>query len=113
MDRTFRGISRYVSAGGMQQLSNLTISPLPLSLRNVSALSQSGSWRKSVVGAAQRADGTPRFYRGRFTVAAGDLGDTFVTLRGWGKGQIFVNGHNVQRYWSSAGPQYERNHIDL
>ena len=29
-----------------------------------------------------------------------------MTLHGWGKGQIFVNGHNVQRYWSSIGPQY-------
>jgi beta-galactosidase len=101
MDFTFRGIRRWVNVAG-QQLANWTIAPLPLS--NVSALGQSFRWRKSAASTAK--DGIPRFYRGRFSVLPGELADTFVTLPGWGKGQIFVNGHNVQRYWSSLGPQY-------
>ena len=100
MDFTFRGIKRWVNVAG-QQLANWSIAPLPLS--NVSALTQSSQWRKSDTTIA--ADGSPRFYRGRFS-ASGAVADTFVTLHGWGKGQIFVNGHNVQRYWSSIGPQY-------
>ncbi len=26
-------------------------------------------------------------------------GDTFLDLRGWGKGVVWVNGHNLGRYW--------------
>lgn len=31
-------------------------------------------------------------------------GDTFLDLRGWGKGVLWVNGHNLGRFWQ-AGPQ--------
>ena len=48
----------------------------------------------------------PAFFRGVFTIPTGGLGDTFVTmLGGWGKGQVWVNGHNVARYWG-IGPQF-------
>jgi beta-galactosidase len=44
----------------------------------------------------------PAFYRAGFELAS--TGDTFVDLSGWGKGYVWVNGHNLGRYWS-AGPQ--------
>lgn len=44
----------------------------------------------------------PAFYRGAFTVES--LGDTFLDLRGWGKGVVWVNGHHLGRYWQ-IGPQ--------
>jgi beta-galactosidase len=44
----------------------------------------------------------PAVYRGSFHVD--QLGDTFLDLRGWGKGIVFVNGHNLGRYWH-IGPQ--------
>ena len=44
----------------------------------------------------------PAFYRGRFEL--GQVGDTFLDLRGWGKGMVWVNGHNLGRYWR-IGPQ--------
>jgi beta-galactosidase len=44
----------------------------------------------------------PAFYRGRFTVDV--PGFTFLDMRGWGKGYVWVNGRNIGRYWS-AGPQ--------
>jgi beta-galactosidase len=44
----------------------------------------------------------PGFYRGRFEL--GQVGDTFLDLRGWGKGMVWVNGHNLGRYWR-IGPQ--------
>lgn len=31
-------------------------------------------------------------------------GDTFIDMRGWGKGIVFVNGINLGRYWE-IGPQ--------
>jgi len=44
----------------------------------------------------------PAFFRGQFELAA--LGDTFLDMRGWGKGYVWVNGHNLGRYWK-VGPQ--------
>lgn len=44
----------------------------------------------------------PAFYRGTFAVNS--LGDTFIDMRGWGKGIVWINGHNLGRYWQ-IGPQ--------
>ena len=44
----------------------------------------------------------PAFYQGTFTLKA--TGDTFLDLRGWGKGTVWVNGHHLGRFWS-IGPQ--------
>jgi beta-galactosidase len=44
----------------------------------------------------------PAFHRGTFELAA--TGDTFLDLRGWGKGQVWVNGRNLGRHWK-VGPQ--------
>ena len=32
------------------------------------------------------------------------LGDTFLDMRGWNKGVVWVNGHNLGKYWN-IGPQ--------
>jgi len=44
----------------------------------------------------------PAFHRGTFELKT--AGDTFLDLRGWGKGYVWVNGHNLGRYWH-VGPQ--------
>lgn len=44
----------------------------------------------------------PAFHRGTFDLT--ETGFTFLDMRGWGKGYVWVNGHNIGRYWS-AGPQ--------
>ena len=44
----------------------------------------------------------PRVLRGSFTL--NDTGDTFLDMRGWTKGIVFVNGVNLGRYWQ-VGPQ--------
>jgi len=44
----------------------------------------------------------PAFHRGSF--AAREVGNTYLDMRGWGKGIVWVNGHNLGRYWS-IGPQ--------
>jgi len=52
---------------------------------------------------AHRADApAPAFHAGSFTLYR--TGDTFLDLRGWGKGYVWVNGHNLGRYWE-RGPQ--------
>jgi beta-galactosidase len=44
----------------------------------------------------------PAFYRGTFTLNS--PGDTFLDMRGWGKGYVWINGRNLGRYWK-IGPQ--------
>lgn len=34
-----------------------------------------------------------------------ETGDTFLDMRKFGKGIVFINGKNIGRYWSKAGPQ--------
>ena len=46
--------------------------------------------------------GVPAFHRGSFTLV--QPADTFLDLRGWGKGQVWLNGHNLGRFWG-IGPQ--------
>jgi len=47
-------------------------------------------------------ESAPAFHRGVFQL--NEVGDTFLDLRGWGKGCVWVNGHNLGRYWR-IGPQ--------
>lgn len=44
----------------------------------------------------------PSFYKGNFKLL--QTGDTFLDMSEWGKGIVFVNGHNLGRYWN-IGPQ--------
>jgi beta-galactosidase len=44
----------------------------------------------------------PTLYRATFTI--GKPTDTFLDMRNYGKGQVWVNGHALGRYWR-IGPQ--------
>ncbi|KAM4698138.1 beta-galactosidase-like [Rhinophrynus dorsalis] len=45
----------------------------------------------------------PTFYSGTFKITT--LGDTFLKLPQWTKGQVWINGFNIGRYWPARGPQ--------
>lgn len=50
----------------------------------------------------------PTFYVGNFSIPSGipDLPqDTFIQFPGWAKGQVWINGFNLGRYWPTVGPQ--------
>lgn len=48
----------------------------------------------------------PTFYTGNIPPAPDGIPkDTFLNLPGWFKGQAFVNGFNIGRYWPVVGPQ--------
>ncbi|XP_056312467.1 beta-galactosidase [Danio aesculapii] len=50
----------------------------------------------------------PTFYSGSFIIPDGipDLPqDTYIQFPDWRKGQVWINGFNVGRYWPSRGPQ--------
>ncbi len=94
-DRT--GITRAVTFAG-RELRHWQIFPLPMdSVAQVFGPSGHGSKTR-----AAHAANVPAFYRGTFTLTA--LGDTFLDTRGWGKGVLWINGHNLGRFWS-IGPQ--------
>lgn len=46
----------------------------------------------------------PKLWRG-FGESKEPGKDTILDSRGWGKGVVFLNGHNLGRYWPQAGPQ--------
>lgn len=52
--------------------------------------------------AGKRATTAPALYRGTFRMDK--LADTFLDMRGWGKGYVWVNGAILGRYWH-VGPQ--------
>ena len=93
-----RGISHYISLN-QQMLGNWTIAPLPLD--NIQLLAP--LWGSAAAPTASTR--APAFFRGEFSVGKGKVADTFLTLLGWGKGQAWINGNNLARYWS-IGPQY-------
>ncbi len=87
--RNHKGITESVTLGD-RELTGWEMFKLPFD--SVSALKLSG---KSAAIA-------PFVARGTFQLE--QLGDAFLDLRGWGKGIVFVNGHNLGRYWY-IGPQ--------
>ncbi|MDQ0209096.1 glycoside hydrolase family 35 protein [Alkalicoccobacillus murimartini] len=45
----------------------------------------------------------PKFFQGTFD--ANECHDTFVDTKGFRKGNVFINGFNLGRYWNEMGPQ--------
>jgi beta-galactosidase len=87
-----QGINGAVTLSG-RELTGWRVSSLPsedLSLLRTVAAQDS-----------KNADG-PAYYRGHFAVES--PGDTFLDLRGWGKGVVWINGRALGRFWS-VGPQ--------
>ena len=83
-----KGITNRVTLNG-RDLRGWQIFPLPLD--NLAKLQFSPKPKRG-----------PRFYRGSFDLASS--GDTFLDMRGWGKGHVWVNGHHLGRFWK-IGPQ--------
>ncbi|KAI0457963.1 glycosyl hydrolases family 35-domain-containing protein [Xylaria acuta] len=60
----------------------------------------SGSSALTSVSAAD----PPIWYGGNFDMGTDDPSDTFLSLPGWVKGVVYINGWNLGRYWT-VGPQ--------
>lgn len=85
-----KGITDRVTLNGMT-LMNWRVYPLPLSEEFV---------RKLPAGPAGDRPGI--FFRGTFELS--ETADTFLDLSGYQKGLVWVNGHNLGRFWN-IGPQ--------
>lgn len=57
--------------------------------------------KEQLVNTSNNLDG-PVLKSGKFTLS--DAKDTYLDMRKWGKGMVWVNGHNLGKYWS-IGPQ--------
>ena len=86
-----KGITDRVSLNGMT-LMNWEIFTLPFDESYLSGLKFSKA----------EAIRPGNFFRAHFNL--NEVGDTYLDVSGWEKGVIWVNGHNLGRYWN-IGPQ--------
>lgn len=87
-----QGINGPVTLAG-HELTGWQVFPLPM--EDLSKIAFTGMEpRRGSVG--------PAFYQGHFDLQ--NLGDTFLDLRGWGKGVVWINGRCLGRFWN-VGPQ--------
>lgn len=91
-----KGIISPVKINGAEVTGDWIMKPLPFDTQPTSLGAQ------TIANTGASAMGQPVVYFGEFTLKG--TGDTFVDMRGWQKGIVFVNGHNLGRYWS-VGPQ--------
>ncbi|KIH57931.1 glycosyl hydrolase family 35, partial [Ancylostoma duodenale] len=88
----YKGIISAVKLDG-SQLTGWTSSPMDVQQLAFVSTSQT----------AATPFGVGDVFSGDF-VASGK-GDTFLDMSNWGKGVAWINGFNLGRYWSTAGPQ--------
>ncbi|WP_231491566.1 beta-galactosidase family protein [Pedobacter sp. Leaf170] len=86
-----KGITENVSFNGAV-IENWKMFSLPFS--NVEGFAKKQSTNTSNFG--------PTFSTGSFKLSK--TGDTYLDMQNWGKGVVWVNGHNLGKYWS-IGPQ--------
>jgi beta-galactosidase len=86
-----KGLIAPVKLGG-EILQGWEVFKLPLDAKMLAGL-------KFTAGKAP--SNAPAFWRVTFNLKK--VGDTFLDLRGWGKGDLWVNGHCLGRYWN-IGP---------
>jgi beta-galactosidase len=83
------GITKKVTLGG-QEIYNWNMYSLPFSNLN------------GIKYTSEPLTAQPGFYSGTFTLS--ELGDTYLDMSQFGKGFVFLNGHNLGKYWQ-IGPQ--------
>ncbi|OXB69223.1 hypothetical protein ASZ78_011343 [Callipepla squamata] len=91
-------------------LGNLSLDSSPLSkwliypLAIDAAIQQGWPHTAMPKSSCSRGRAGPAFYTGTFETP-GIAWDTFVKFPGWSKGQLWINGFNLGRYWPHRGPQ--------
>jgi beta-galactosidase len=110
MEQDRKGITERVELDeglGPREVLDWEMFPIPLSVPSLATLKfdRAGRWE---AGGRKVEPGNPRGLREptffRATLDLKELGDTFLDMRQWSKGVVWVNGHNLGRYWS-LGPQ--------
>lgn len=87
-----KGIISPVKINGAEVSENWEMLPLPFD-----------TFPKHHFKNKEIADHSPVIQEAEFVLE--ETGDTFLDMRNFGKGIVFINGKNAGRYWSTAGPQ--------
>ena len=97
-----KGITHSVSLGG-HELAGWDVFTIPMSdISRFACPADRLSSCGPIIGSGRATVNTPAYYRGSFTLNT--TGDTFLDTRGWGKGTVWVNGHQLGRFWG-IGPE--------
>lgn len=97
-----KGIINPITIAGQPISGNWEMYQLPMSeVPDFTKLGNNNVF-KNGSSQANRLKDCPVLYEGTFTLD--ETGDTFIDMEAWGKGIIFINGHNIGRYWK-VGPQ--------
>ncbi|CAE6870366.1 hypothetical protein R69658_08121 [Paraburkholderia aspalathi] len=88
-----RGLSQNVYLNG-KPLTNWTMTLAPLTPSQLATFPFSAT-----------APSSNRPFLARATLGIGTPKDMYVDMSTWGTGYVFVNGRNLGRYWTAAGPQ--------
>ena len=102
--KDFKGITEkveFIYQIGAEQSATVTVEPKLWTVFNISddyETVKAMNWQPLVKSDAYPAAA----YRATFKLSK--VGDTFINLETWGKGQLYVNGHPMGRFWQ-IGPQ--------
>ncbi|KAI1898305.1 hypothetical protein AGOR_G00070950 [Albula goreensis] len=88
---------------GKDVLTDWQIYPLDIDGAIANGWPHSG-FKHTFPSAKNNSSAGPVFYMGTLD-SPGLAWDTFLKLRGWTKGQVWINGVNLGRYWPARGPQ--------
>ena len=88
-----KGLNQDVKLGDTPLRGNWEVFPLPLNESQLARL----KWTPATAATAKG----PAFWSGVFQVTK--PADTFLDLRGWGKGVVWINGRCLSRFWN-IGP---------
>ena len=86
-----KGITERVTLNGMT-LMNWDVYCLPMNSEYISKLNPKNNNTKPGI-----------FFKGKFTLD--EIADTYIDMSNYQKGLVWVNGHNLGRYWN-IGPQH-------
>lgn len=89
---------------GMDLLSDWLMYPLDIDKVIASGWPQSKLKRSNSEASMTEESPGPSFYTG-ILHTPGVAWDSFLKLGGWTKGQVWINGVNLGRYWPRKGPQ--------
>ena len=107
--KDFKGITESVTIDTEEDghdvsyhLKNWVIVPIPDSYQNAQHVFDKLDETNRCFSPINFSSQSIGYYRGYFNLKK--VGDTFLNLEQWGKGQVYVNGHALGRFWR-IGPQ--------
>ena len=101
--KDYKGIIGNVSISTSDEVCDITLSPKQWNNQTIpddyaTAVKALAAPQNKMRGLQTKAG----YYRGYFNISK--VGDTFINMEAFGKGQVYVNGHALGRFWQ-IGPQ--------